>query len=158
MKIALICDTLLLGKSLEMYLKDYLTSYKLCDFVVATQKTESKKPIFLIGDFEGAHLKIPFTKEILIQELESFYQKIKIESHNATPPKALEKSFESFEKAPLESFTQEAQQIQNTLESIEPSIQDIAQNSTLDAKLESILRCYMQEIKVAVLEHFKAQN
>lgn len=72
MKIALICDSLLLDRSLEMYLKEHLTSYKLCDFVVATQKVESQKPVFLIGDFEGANLKIPFTREILLQELEAF--------------------------------------------------------------------------------------
>lgn len=86
MKIALICDSLLLDRSLEMYLKEYLTSYKLCDFVVATQPMESQKPVFLIGDFEGANLKIPFTREILMQELESFDRQVRgefIKNHKA---------------------------------------------------------------------------
>lgn len=77
MKIALICDSLLLDRSLEMYLREHLTSYKLCDFVVATQPVESQKPVFLIGDFQRANLKIPFTREILLQELESFEQQVK---------------------------------------------------------------------------------
>ncbi|CAM2897609.1 hypothetical protein [Helicobacter burdigaliensis] len=77
MKIALICDSQLLNRSLEMYLKDYLTSYKLCDFIVATKPTETSKPIFLIGDSKEAHLKKPFTKELLLQKLQEFYLSFK---------------------------------------------------------------------------------
>ncbi|PZT48878.1 hypothetical protein B6S12_00860 [Helicobacter valdiviensis] len=73
MKIALISDSQLLNRSLEIYLKDYLTSYKLCDFIVTTKPMEANKPIFLIGDYEEAHLKKPFTKELLLQKLQAFY-------------------------------------------------------------------------------------
>ena len=61
MKIALISDSLLLDRTLEMYLKDYLTSYKLCDFVVAPQPVDSQQPVFLIGEYENANLHKPFT-------------------------------------------------------------------------------------------------
>ena len=74
MKIALISDSLLLGKTLEMYLKDYLTSCKACDFVVATQPIDSQKPVFLIGEYENANLNKPFTKEVLLEKLRIFYE------------------------------------------------------------------------------------
>ena len=76
MKIALISDSLLLTKSLEMYLRDYLTSYKMCDFIVATEPIEVDKPVFLISDSVDANLNKPFTKEILLEKLESFYLQI----------------------------------------------------------------------------------
>lgn len=76
MKIALISNSLLLTKSLEIYLRDYLTSYKMCDFIVATEPMEANKPVFLIGDFSETNLNKPFTKEILLEKLESFYWQI----------------------------------------------------------------------------------
>ena len=131
MKIALICDSLLLDRSLEMYLKEYLTSYKLCDFVVATQPVESQKPVFLIGDFEGANLKIPFTRELLLQELDSFYQALKGGGLNTTSASFME-SMESKIESP------------NTRTQNTPEIPLISQDSTLNAKLEDILRRYAQ--------------
>ena len=154
MKIALICDSLLLDRSLEMYLKEYLTSYKLCDFVVATQPVESQKPVFLIGDFEGANLKIPFTRELLLQELDSFYQALKGGGLNDTMAqemrdiKAINATSASFIGSKIESPN-----IQNTLE-----IPLISQDSALNAKLEDILRRYAKEIETAILEHLSYKN
>ncbi|MDE6959179.1 MAG: hypothetical protein K2O80_06545, partial [Helicobacter apodemus] len=76
MKIALISNSLLLTKSLEIYLRDYLTSYKMCDFIVATEPMEANKPVFLIGDFSETNLNSHFTKEIILEKLESFYWQI----------------------------------------------------------------------------------
>ena len=154
MKIALICDSLLLDRSLEMYLKEYLTSYKLCDFVVATQPVESQKPVFLIGDFEGANLKIPFTRELLLQELDSFYQALKGGGLNDTMAqemrdiKAINATSASFIGSKIESPN-----IQNTLE-----IPLISQDSALNAKLEDILRRYAKEIETAILEHLSYKD
>lgn len=154
MKIALICDSLLLDRSLEMYLKEYLTSYKLCDFVVATQPVESQKPIFLIGDFEGANLKIPFTRELLLQELDTFYQSLKGGSlsddmaQEMRDIKAINATSASFIGSKIESPN-----IQNTLE-----IPLISQDSALNAKLEDILRRYAKEIETAILEHLSYKN
>lgn len=152
MKIALICDSLLLDRSLEMYLKEYLTSYKMCDFVVATQPVESQKPVFLIGNMEGAHLKIPFTKELLLKELESFYHALNEESKNVIFPR-LEREIEE-----IRAFNQTSASI------VEPfKIPKQAENMNLDSniledlniKLETILRRYAEEIKEAILEHLK---
>ncbi|MCI5632201.1 hypothetical protein [Helicobacter sp.] len=154
MKIALICDSLLLDRSLEMYLKEYLTSYKLCDFVVATQPVESQKPVFLIGDFEGANLKIPFTRELLLQELDTFYQSLKggrlsdDMAQEMRDIKAINATSASFIGSKIESPN-----IQNTLE-----IPLISQDSALNAKLEDILRRYAKEIETAILEHLSYKN
>ena len=154
MKIALICDSLLLDRSLEMYLKEYLTSYKLCDFVVATQPVESQKPVFLIGDFEGANLKIPFTRELLLQELDTFYQSLKggrlsdDMAQEMRDIKAINATSASFIGSKIESPN-----IQNTLE-----IPLISQDSALNAKLEDILRRYTKEIETAILEHLSYKN
>ena len=154
MKIALICDSLLLDRSLEMYLKEYLTSYKLCDFVVATQPVGSQKPVFLIGDFEGANLKIPFTRELLLQELDTFYQSLKggrlsdDMAQEMRDIKAINATSASFIGSKIESPN-----IQNTLE-----IPLISQDSALNAKLEDILRRYAKEIETAILEHLSYKN
>ena len=154
MKIALICDSLLLDRSLEMYLKEYLTSYKLCVFVVATQPVESQKPVFLIGDFEGANLKIPFTRELLLQELDTFYQSLKggrlsdDMAQEMRDIKAINATSASFIGSKIESPN-----IQNTLE-----IPLISQDSALNAKLEDILRRYAKEIETAILEHLSYKN
>lgn len=139
MKIALICDSLLLDKSLEMYLKEYLTSYKLCDFVVATQPVETQKPVFLIGDGQGVHLKIPFTKELLFKELESFYQNLQYQN---TKPS----NIDSKRKEPVAT--------QNTNTNLVEPLEFMPPN-VLNVKIEAILRRYAKEIEEVVTEHFK---
>ena len=146
MKIALVCDSLLLNKSLEMYLKPHLTNYKLCDFVVATQPIESNKPVFFIGNAENAHLKIPFTKEILLQKLESFFASIKADSMQQS-----------------DIFLQPKQQIQ---EIQTPNITNSHKTHTLEhpipqelhAKLEETLRNYTREIERIIGEYYKGSN
>lgn len=159
MKIALICDSLLLDRSLEMYLKEYLTSYKLCDFVVATQPVESQKPVFLIGDFEGANLKIPFTRELLLQELDTFYQSLKggrlsdDMAQEMRDIKAMNTTSASFMESMESKIESPNTRTQNT-----PEIPLISQDSTLNAKLEDILRRYAQEIEAVILEHLRDKN
>lgn len=144
MKIALICDSLLLDRSLEMYLKEYLTSYKLCDFVVATQHVESQKPVFLIGDMEGAHLKIPFTKELLLKELESFYHALKGGEADieVITPKSAEREIEE-----IKARNHTSANIAQPLDSTPPN--------DLNAKIEAILRRYAKEIEETILEHLR---
>ena len=161
MKIALICDSLLLDRSLEMYLKEYLTSYKLCDFVVATQFVESQKPVFLIGNFEGADLKIPFTRDLLLQELEAFDRKVRgramQESKNEESRIYLEPLEEdNIKRANVASASFD---IPKTIES--SALQDNkfnSNNSMLKSKIEEVLHRYAQEIESIVLEHYKDKN
>ncbi len=72
MKIALACNSLLLTKSLEIFLKKNLTSYKKCDFVISDQKMEIEKPLFLISD-DMSNLQVPFSESSLMIELDKFY-------------------------------------------------------------------------------------
>ena len=75
MKISFECDCILLGKSLRLFLRDFISPKKDCDFIVADKKIEAKKPVFVIAE-HSPHLKIPFSKEALISALEEFYSAI----------------------------------------------------------------------------------
>ncbi len=73
MKIALACDSLLLTKSLEIFLKKYIVTYKKCDFVVSDKKLGLDKPEFVISD-ELSNLQRPFSQSSLMIKLEKFYE------------------------------------------------------------------------------------
>ncbi|WP_314989875.1 hypothetical protein [uncultured Campylobacter sp.] len=75
MKISFECDCILLGESLRLFLRDFISPKKDCDFIVADKKIEAKKPVFVIAE-HSPHLKIPFSKEALISALEEFYSAI----------------------------------------------------------------------------------
>lgn len=77
MKISFDCDCILLENSLKLFLKDYVVHKKDCDFIISDRKIESKKPVFIISS-NSAHLKTPFTKEMLLNTLEEFYSAIQI--------------------------------------------------------------------------------
>ena len=77
--------------SLRLFLRDFISPKKDCDFIVADKKIESKKPVFVIAE-HSPHLKIPFSKEVLISALEEFYSAIQFSepvapSRTATPAK-----------------------------------------------------------------------
>lgn len=71
MKIFVECKDIMLQKTMELFLKDYLHSKKECDFIVCDEKLSHKKAQFIIGD--KAFLKIPFSKEKLFENLDEFY-------------------------------------------------------------------------------------
>ena len=75
MKVSFECDCILLGESLRLFLRDFISPRKDCDFIVADKKVEAKKPVFVIAE-HSPHLKIPFSKEALISALEEFYSAI----------------------------------------------------------------------------------
>jgi hypothetical protein len=75
MKIALACKSILLEKSLEIFLQEYLTPYKKCDFVITDKHLEIDKPFFYVGTVDS-DLNIPFSKSSLILSLEKFYNSL----------------------------------------------------------------------------------
>lgn len=75
MKVSFECDCILLGESLRLFLRDFISPRKDCDFIVADKKVEAKKPVFVIAE-HSPHLKIPFSKEALVSALEEFYSAI----------------------------------------------------------------------------------
>lgn len=79
MKIALACQSVLLEKSLEIFLKEYLTPFKQCDFVISDQEMEMEKPLFLISS-EKSDLHVPFSKSALILKVEKFYDSLQTQN------------------------------------------------------------------------------
>lgn len=75
MKIALACKSLLLTKSLEIFLKKNISPYKKCDFVISDSKIDIDKPLFVISG-DTSNLQIPFSESALMIELDKFYNKI----------------------------------------------------------------------------------
>ncbi len=141
MKIALISDSLLLDRTLEMYLKEYLTSYKFCDFVVATQPVDSQKPVFLIGEYENANLNKPFTKEVLLDKLRAFYGQIQRREES--------KEEEEIKQANVASVNWE-----QMLSDLEFQNQE-KKDDSLREKIREVLERYAREIEGIILEHLK---
>ena len=83
MKISFECDCVLLEESLKLFLRDFISPRKDCDFIVADRKIETKKPVFVIAE-HSPHLQIPFSKEALVSALEEFYSAIQF-SEPAVP-------------------------------------------------------------------------
>lgn len=83
MKISFECDCVLLEESLRLFLRDFISPRKDCDFIVADRKIETKKPVFVIAE-HSPHLQIPFSKEALVSALEEFYSAIQF-SEPAAP-------------------------------------------------------------------------
>ncbi|AWI34405.1 hypothetical protein [Helicobacter apodemus] len=142
MKIALISNSLLLTKSLEIYLRDYLTSYKMCDFIVATEPMEANKPVFLIGDFSETNLNKPFTKEMLLEKLESFYWQI-----NHQEDLQQENSLDN---------TKNADYLFNDVKEQRLVIKE--SDIELQQKIQEVLERYTQEIVSLSMEYLKGKN
>ena len=78
MKIALQFESPLLLKSLEMQLKNHLSSIKSADIILSDKKIKTKKPVLLISsDYAKANIKKPYTRAQLFLALEDFYKQEK---------------------------------------------------------------------------------
>ncbi|NOX14544.1 MAG: hypothetical protein GXP61_00620 [Epsilonproteobacteria bacterium] len=75
MKIALMCNSLLLTKTLEIFLKKNISTYKKCDFVISDQKLELDKPQFIVSG-KYSNLQFPFSQSSLIIGLDKFYDNL----------------------------------------------------------------------------------
>lgn len=76
MKVAVVCNSLLLRKSLEIFLRDRLSSQSGCDFVVSDRVLEIDKPVFLISRDKDTNLAKPFSKTRLVKALDEYYKSI----------------------------------------------------------------------------------
>lgn len=75
LKISIMCDSLLLQNSLEIFLREYLSSYKQCEMVLSDKKRDINKPIVIINSSKNADIKIPFSRSSLLVDLQNIYQK-----------------------------------------------------------------------------------
>jgi hypothetical protein len=78
MKIALVCNSVLLNESLKIFLKPYLTNLKDANIVISDQKLDIDKPVFIINNKSEAHLQKPFSMSNLLLSLEHFYKDNKV--------------------------------------------------------------------------------
>jgi len=76
MKVAVVCESPLLQRSLELFLDKHLSSLKQCDLVLRDKKVMDSHHSLYISDTADADIKKPFSKTQLFLALESFYQKI----------------------------------------------------------------------------------
>ncbi len=74
MKIAIDCKSPLLQKSLELFLKEYLSSYKNCDILIQDKKCVDNKKCFYISSDKDADLIKPFSKQKLLETLDKRYK------------------------------------------------------------------------------------
>lgn len=74
MRVAVECKSPLLQKSLELFLKNYLSSIRQCDILVRDEECLNDERCFYIGDKTGADLVKPFSKSQLILALENRYK------------------------------------------------------------------------------------
>ncbi len=76
MKVAVACKSILLQKSLELFLKDFISTYRYCDFMITDRNINMDKPLFLISKDKEANISVPFSKSQIILETKAFYQSL----------------------------------------------------------------------------------
>ncbi|WP_101023476.1 dihydroneopterin aldolase [Helicobacter pylori] len=105
MKIFLSCKSLLIQRSLEFYLSDYLSSVEVCDFVLSDDETlEINKPLCFIEE----RLRKPFTKQSVREDVKNFYRALKA---SEKPCEEMKISKEQKIQQLLEEYTQKLCQI-----------------------------------------------
>lgn len=105
MKIALACKSLLLTKSLEIFLKNNISSYKKCDFVISDSRLDIDKPLFVISN-NTSDLKMPFSESSLMIELDKFYNEIILnKTVNKSEPKIEEVDIDENLKIKIDFLT-----------------------------------------------------
>lgn len=64
-KIYIKCKSVLLKKSLELFLGDSISNYETCELVITDYAVKTKKPVIVIGK----DLVKPFSREMLMQKI-----------------------------------------------------------------------------------------
>ncbi|MFP6169236.1 hypothetical protein ACLGB0_02685 [Helicobacter pylori] len=105
MKIFLSCKSLLIQRSLEFYLSDYLSPMEVCDLVLSDDETlEINKPLCFIEEC----LRKPFTKQSVKEDIKNFYRALKT---SEKPCEEMKISKEQKIQQLLEEYTQKLCQI-----------------------------------------------
>ncbi len=115
MKVAVVCRSPLLQKSLEIFLFKYLSSLKKCDIVVKDTFCHDDARCFYISSDSKADLVKPFSKSQLILALEKRYKLLQNDGFIDDSTLRNSKNFELLEKR-IEYLTIEYQQ--NILKSV----------------------------------------
>jgi len=86
MKVAVVCQSPLLQKSLEIFLSKYLSSSKRSDIIIRDEACLQEEKCFYIASDAKADLIKPFSKSQLILALEKRYKEIQVKKKS--PQKA----------------------------------------------------------------------
>jgi len=74
MVVAIKCKSLLLEKTLSIFLKDYLGTSDKCNILISDGFIKSKNKLFIVSDRDDANMSLPFSKEELLDALKRFYK------------------------------------------------------------------------------------
>ncbi|GAA7334083.1 hypothetical protein NP0158_10690 [Helicobacter pylori] len=108
MKIFLSCKSLLIQRSLEFYLSDCLSAMEVCDLVLSDdEKLETNKPLCFIEE----HLRKPFTKQSVKEDINNFYRALKASEKPCEECEEMKISKEQKIQQLLEEYTQKLCQI-----------------------------------------------
>lgn len=87
MKIAISCQSPLLQSSLSFFLKPYLASEDVCDFIITDdEQRQDSKPLCLILDKAYSHIRKPFSEQSLQVDIQAFYEKLQFSQKNDVNP------------------------------------------------------------------------
>ena len=101
MKVAVQCESPLLQRSLELFLKGHLSSLKQCDVVVSDQRlAETGRPVLLVSSGSDADIVKPFSRSQLMIVLEQALKKEEEMGEIAAIADEMEPEIE--EEAPLD--------------------------------------------------------
>lgn len=93
MKISFECECILLQKTVELFLGNFASRRKDCDFIISDEKIDTSKPVFIIGK-QSPYLKFPFSKQDLVYTVEDFYSALEINQQKGINSKQTQESFE----------------------------------------------------------------
>lgn len=77
MRVNIDCECIILSETLRLFCKNFASSKAECDFIISDSNIKSTKPVFIISK-DSPHLKIPFTKEMLLESMQDFYSAIQV--------------------------------------------------------------------------------
>lgn len=109
MKIAIECRSVLLQKSLEMFLANHLSSSKQSELVIRDTKVGNDPRNFYISSDSDADLIKPFSRSQLILALENRLKKSSVQDSHAKESEHVPMNFEILEKR-IELLTKEYQE------------------------------------------------
>jgi hypothetical protein len=118
LKVAVVCDSVLLKKSLELFLRGKLSDFASADVVISDRNFECEKPILLVGNSNNCDIKKPFGKVKLISLLENYENDVKVKKEILEPKtksvQSSDKSMEDQLDSLLKEFTRKLVEIIKT--------------------------------------------
>lgn len=116
LKVAVVCDSVLLKNSLEIFLRDRLSDFSNADVILTDRKFECEKPVLLVSNIADADIKKPFGKAKLLSILENFEKEMEVKKELFEPKQDVEvsKSFEEQIRELTKDFSERLIEIVNS--------------------------------------------